>query len=398
MNFKASALARVFEGFLSWKKNPSQENAPCDGAGKSNDAPIQDKGKGKDSTAGKRTWADQSETSKGTTDGSEPSSSQPSRKRSRMSDRKLTLACPYTKKDSISYKSCYKYTLSRIRDVKQHLARRHRNPLYCPRCMDTFETEGDRDGHIREFSCPLRPSITFDGITESQRQQLAKKSAYNASEEAQWFAVFDILFPGHDPRPESPYIDRELLQDITLYQDFLTSNGPRILSEVLTRRGAITWNLPNEERDLAAFQQTVFEEGLHVIFNQWVARRGSTSTEDQNISSSSGSPGQDTPVSSSHSTERVGSASIHGLGAALPESIESLPVRGTVDTVLESKDIPGSSSNQTSTGEGLGIASRFEHEDFDCVSGLPYDGSGDELLWLLMADAPADPGLQPPLG
>ncbi|KAH8753536.1 hypothetical protein F5883DRAFT_384699, partial [Diaporthe sp. PMI_573] len=223
--------------------------------------------------------------------------------RRRTSERKLTFACPYTKKDPMSYRDCYRYTLSRIRDVKQHLGRCHRNRIYCSRCMGTFRTEVERDEHNREASCPLRP-IRFDGITESQREQLGKKSASSTSEEAQWFVVFDILFPGHDPRPQSPYIDRELLQDITLYQDFLTSNGPRILSDVLTQRGAITWNLPNEERDLAAFQQTVFEEGLRVIFDRWVARRPS-SREDPNISSNTGVAGEITPPSSSTSGERA---------------------------------------------------------------------------------------------
>ncbi|KAJ0116788.1 hypothetical protein J7T55_009939 [Diaporthe amygdali] len=349
--------------------------------GKSNTAPNQDRGKGKDLATRKRTLADQSGSSKDTTDKSGSSSSQAtSSKRRRTSDRKLTFACPYTKKDPMSYRDCYKYVLSRIRDVKQHLARCHRNPPYCPRCMGTFETEEERDGHVRESSCPLRPPVKLDGITESQKRQLAKKSASNTSVEDQWFAVFDILFPGHDPRPRSPYIDSELLQDITLYQDFLTSSGPQILSDVLTRRGAITWNLPNEERDLAAFQQTVFEEGLRAIFDQWVSRRSNSSQEPSGPSGSE-SVDQDTPPSSSTSLERVVSNSNDASGVAPPNMRFSLSGRGPTDTLAGSEQ--EASSDQIVFDEGLDGILDFEHEGVDFQPALNYDGPDEELMRMM---------------
>lgn len=416
--YRALAVTRVFKAFHSWKESYSEQDTPCDGVetnhtpnkykgkGKdsgtrkrkpadrsetnnskdnskrpsSNPTPNEDKGKGKDS--GKR--ADQSETNNGKDNSNGPSSSRVGcSKRRRTSDRQLTFACPYTKKDPMSYRDCYRYKLSRIRDVKQHLVRCHRNPPYCPRCMDTFETEEERDEHIRASSCPLRLSVRLDGITESQRSQLAKKSASNTSPEAQWFAVFDIVFPGHKPRPLSPYVDSELLQDITLYQDFLTSHGPRILSRVLDEQGVVTWHLPNEERDLAAFRQEIFEEGLREVFDQWLARR-SSSSQTPSVTSSSGGTARNTPPSSSNSGERVDSTSAHASTAGPPESSGNRSGGRSADAHLDTEHLQEASSDQVPLGEVLDGSYNLEHGNSDFLSGLTYDGSDDELTRFFM--------------
>lgn len=382
-HFKELAVFKVLMAFHSGKRNLSKEDVPCDGAGESNPTSTQSKGKSKATATGKRTWANKSENNENIDDGSAQSSNRVDcSKRRRTSHRQVTFACPYTKKDPMLYRDCYRYKLSRIRDVKQHLARCHRKPLYCPRCMGTFGTEVERDDHIREFSCPSRRLVTLDGITEYQKSQLAKKSAPNASPEAQWFAVFEIVFPGHRPKPASPYVDSELLQDITLYQDFLTSHGPRILSGILTERGGVTWNLPDGERDLAAFQQTVFEEGFRTVFDQWFARR-SRNSQDLTMSSSSESNSHDTPPSSSTSRERVGSTSGHGSGTVTHEGMGALPSGRPVYTLPDSEDISGGSNGQGSFDEGLDVSSRLEYAgDFE----LPAELSIDELVALMGDD------------
>lgn len=382
--FRSLAVASTFGAFQSWQANRS-EDVQCDGVGESDPTSNRDKGKDRDSASGKRTWSDHSESGKNVTESSGPSSNRVDcSKRRRTSDRQLTFACPYTKKDSMSYRDCYKYRLSRIRDVKQHLARCHRNPPYCPRCMGTFETEEERDEHIREFSCPSRPLLRLDGITEAQKSQLAKKSMANTTPEDQWYAVFDIVFPGHKPRPRSAYVDSELLQDITLYQDFLTSHGPRILSEVLTQRGAVTWNSPDDERDLAAFQQSVFEEGLGIVFEHWLARRSNSNSRATDVPSSSGSTSQLTPPSSSYSRERLGSTSVQDPRAVVTESSNERPVGGLTDAHLDSEDVQEASADQMSFGEELDGSYILEHGNSDFLSGLTYDGSDDELTRFFM--------------
>lgn len=381
MQFKDSAVVKALEAFQSWRGDQPEQDIPCDGEDESNPAPVEGKESGRDSETGKRKRADNSDINNSMNNSRGPSSNQAGcSKRKRTSDRQLTFACPYTKKDPMSFRGCYKYKLSRIRDVKQHLARCHRNPPYCARCMDTFETEEERDVHVRESSCPLRPSFKLDGITESQRSQLAKKSTSNTSPEAQWFAVFHIVFPGHKPRPQSPYVDSELLQDITLYQDFLTSHGPRILSRFLDEQGVVTWHLPNEERDLAAFQQEVLEQGLGAIFGQWLARR-SSSSQDPHATSSSG---QNTPPSSFNSGEMVGSTSVPDSRAVVPESSDGRPVGGPTDANLDGEAVREASADQIPFGEEMDGSFNLEHGDSDFLSGLTYDGSDDELTRFFM--------------
>lgn len=386
MRFKAPVVAVVFKAFLSWKNDPSEQDEPSDGADEANHPPNGDKGKGKDAPTRKRKPEDPSESGKGTTEGSEHSSGQTaSRKRMRTSDRKLTFACPYTKKDPMSYKDCYRYTLSRVRDVKQHLPRRHQKPLYCPRCMETFEDERERDGHVRALLCPLRPSITLDGINESQRKQLARKSASNTSDDAQWFAIYDILFPGHHPRPESPDVDRELLQDITLYQEFLTSNGPQILSDLLTRRGAIAWNLPNGQRDLVTFQRTVFEEGLREIFDQWVTRRSSRMGQ-VDIPSISAMASNMTPPSSDTSVQRAVSNS--NQAPRVPSTISG---QDPANAITGSDIVQGASLSENHVNEGLEGALNFGQENMDFPQEFSYEGSDEDLLSMMLGSQARSP-------
>ncbi|KAB5554605.1 hypothetical protein GE09DRAFT_1222092 [Coniochaeta sp. 2T2.1] len=139
-------------------------------------------------------------------DGDESPSAESTQKKARTAPPRLTFACPFYKKDPVRYRTCYRYLLTRIRDVKQHVTRRHKLPIYCASCMDIFTTSTLRDEHTRARTCPTRPFVVFDGVTEEQKQLLARRISSRHCEEDQWYTVFDILFPGHS-RPSSPYID-----------------------------------------------------------------------------------------------------------------------------------------------------------------------------------------------
>lgn len=208
---------------------------------------------------------------------SEDKQSQKSITRRRAQDRKLWLACPFAKKDPIKYRDCYRYFLGRVRDVKQHLTRCHRKPLYCPTCNETFEDEDDRDSHIRSQSCTERSDIVIEGISEKQKRELGQRISSKMGEEQQWFAVYDILFHPH-PRPRTPYRDRELSEELCRFQDFMTARGPTILTEVIEARGMDLANLPQEERSLASFMRERLGEGLQHIIDQWANDNASASS------------------------------------------------------------------------------------------------------------------------
>ncbi|KAI5863776.1 hypothetical protein GGS23DRAFT_513496 [Durotheca rogersii] len=187
----------------------------------------------------------------------------------RAQDRRLWFACPYAKMDPVKYRHCYGYCLSRIRDVKQHLSRCHRKPIYCAICGQTFEDEDARDSHTAAMSCARQPFV-IQGISDKQRRELSQRVSSKMPEEQQWFTVFDILFFPR-PRPKTPYRDRELSEDLCVFQDFITARGPVVLAGFLEGKGMTTSNLPHEERDLRVFMEDILREGLHHILDEWAS-------------------------------------------------------------------------------------------------------------------------------
>lgn len=177
---------------------------------------------------------------------------------SRTLDDKPSLACPFRKLDPAKYKSCHN-RLTRPRDVKQHLRRCHIRPPYCAICYETFKTTGARDSHSR-MGCKLRDSEWFpDGISEERIEELSKRPPKEIikNDEAQWFWMFDILFPGHQPRPKSAYVDVQS-EDLDNFEAFLMIDGPRIIADCLRVSG----------HALQGCEQEI-HRGLQAVFCQW---------------------------------------------------------------------------------------------------------------------------------
>ncbi|KAI1125332.1 hypothetical protein F5Y10DRAFT_284394 [Nemania abortiva] len=134
---------------------------------------------------------------------------------------KKSLACPFYKRDPQRHQECGKYTLRRIKDVKQHIYRLHCKPeLYCSRCYVDFKWSSERDHHIREGRCPLKEMPNIDGIiTENQRKELKDCGSRGLSKEQHWMELWNIIFPGACP-PRSPHIEDgqiELLSSLRSY-------------------------------------------------------------------------------------------------------------------------------------------------------------------------------------
>jgi hypothetical protein len=201
----------------------------------------------------------------------------------RAAGNQLSFACPFAKKDPLKYRGCYAYVLKRVRDVKQHLSRFHQLPIYCPRCSDTFEAEDERDGHIRASSCPVQQeNITFEGVTRSQKILLGQRVSASMSASDQWFTIFDILFPGHTPRPNSAYINTELTVELEAFQDLMYNEGPRFISSAIRSGGLDISAIKTVEDDLTALLQSAIQEGLQQVFQQWSAKMPGIEQESTN--------------------------------------------------------------------------------------------------------------------
>jgi hypothetical protein len=137
----------------------------------------------------------------------------------------VLLACPFWKGNEATWKHCFRYKLKRIRDVKLHLRRVHARS-FCVRCGGEFEGRQTLDAHYA-FTPPCATrSFLRKWLSEDQKESLAKRSNPKFTIEQQWYAIWDIVYPGR-PRPDSPYADQSL------------SERSELISRVLPDRG--TW-------------------------------------------------------------------------------------------------------------------------------------------------------------
>jgi len=232
----------------------------------------------------------------------------------------LLFACVFFKKDPVRYHSCGKAGQKRIRDVKQHLRRKHFNPFYCSRCWVTFISERERDEHTRAQDCDLQPEPVRDQLSFDQSIALNKKVNSKATPSMQWFSVWDICFPGH-PRPKSPFIDPELSEQLSAFRDYYTEHGPVIILEALSGRNLLNRTSAHEARDMELLGRAVISDSLDQIFESWQeSRRSSRTAEISTADSVSETSAGGQPMEPNEDTSAVDAA---GMGAWIAAS--SLP-------------------------------------------------------------------------
>ena len=164
----------------------------------------------------------------------------------------LSLACPFYRLNPWKYYTCQKYDLQRIKDVKQHIHRKHVKPdFYCARCYEVFSNAMSRDAHTREGACDIRGDPQFDGVTDSQKEDL--KNCHKRGKEVaeQWYYMWDILFKDQS-RPKSPYIG-----------NYREEMGPLIRGFWENARSAIISNAP------AHLSQDMFKQVMDIVLNHY---------------------------------------------------------------------------------------------------------------------------------
>lgn len=141
------------------------------------------------------------------------------------------LACPFQKDDPHKHHECLKYVLHRIKDVKQHVYRRHKQPdYYCARCGDIFKTADERDGHSRSKNCDNLEIPEFEGISEKQKNRLNKSSSRGVDTQEQWFEMWDIIFPGKS-RPSSAWVGSYMEEMVPLLRSLWSHKSSSILAK-----------------------------------------------------------------------------------------------------------------------------------------------------------------------
>lgn len=201
-------------------------------------------------------------------------------------------ACPFWKWDPNKHLNCYKYRLARIRDVKQHLARKHTPTYYCDCCFAIFSDAADHDEHVTHRNgvyCQRDPLAQLDGISTHQSRELSRKSSSKMSDIEQWFKIWDIIFPS-TPRPSSAYLDAEFSEDLCAFREWAERRAPEILAEEIEAHAAwSTMEMSAEER--GRHLRRIIQVGMCQVGNDWFSRR--LSREESSMSSNGGTASND---------------------------------------------------------------------------------------------------------
>ncbi|KAK1467931.1 hypothetical protein CCUS01_06889 [Colletotrichum cuscutae] len=214
-------------------------------------------------------------------------------------DHDLSLACPFYKADKRTHNRCSLLQLNRIRDVKQHLYRKHMQPHYCSRCGRQFETQTEERCHTRQQDCSKRANQPPDGITHDQQKELKERVDRKLAVKEQWFAVWTIVFPDMPP-PESPYVYSPTREVATNMRNYWQESAAEMLVAHADR-------MPGIDRERVIGGLNTFME---TFFNRFIEEHTSVAEGEQvSDSSSDGSPGtaffsERTPAISSPSSSQ----------------------------------------------------------------------------------------------
>ncbi|KAK1636473.1 hypothetical protein BDP81DRAFT_471540 [Colletotrichum phormii] len=193
----------------------------------------------------------------------------------------LSLACPFYKVDKRNHNRCALLQLNRIRDVKQHLCRKHSQPHYCSRCGREFETQEEERRHTRQQDCTKRANQPPEGITHDQQRDLKERVDRKLAVEQQWFAVWDIVFPGKQ-RPRSPYVYSPTREVATNMRSYWQETTAEMLADRASRVPGV-----DSERIISGLNTFI-----KIFFDRFIEEHtSSTEGEQVSDSSSDGSPG-----------------------------------------------------------------------------------------------------------
>ncbi|KAL0932110.1 uncharacterized protein CTRU02_213062 [Colletotrichum truncatum] len=140
-------------------------------------------------------------------------------------------ACPFFLQDRAKHLNCLHFQLKRVKDVKQHIFRKHR--FHCSNCYEIFPDGQELDDHRKVITCQAntwpRDEAIGSSISNQQKDQLGVRASSSLTEKDQWFSVWKIIFP-HLEQPPSPYLKSEVEEGILMVRDLLARHGSLALS------------------------------------------------------------------------------------------------------------------------------------------------------------------------
>jgi len=144
--------------------------------------------------------------------------------------KKRPFACPFYKLSPDRHSDCRRYELARVKDVKQHLFRKHKK-IHCGRCYLSFDTLESREVHIRNIQpCELSDNRQFY-ISDQQWDKLSDQYVSRGKRvENQWLDIWNILFPTLQP-PHSVFLEGHMQEAVLRLRTLWNRKGKQIVDE-----------------------------------------------------------------------------------------------------------------------------------------------------------------------
>jgi hypothetical protein len=174
----------------------------------------------------------------------------------------VLLGCPLYVYDNSRYWRCLRNRITNISGLVHHLQICHMQPLYCPLCGETFQKTVLRDEHVAIRQCERQTQRGFDGLRNEQVALLIEVTERHASLIEKWYQIWDIIYPG-GIHPESVHLVEGTVAKLAKLHAFWGSQGREIIGSHLSEHGLLSWELPNEERDLEALSSIIYLDLLH---------------------------------------------------------------------------------------------------------------------------------------
>lgn len=117
-------------------------------------------------------------------------------------------ACPYCSADCMGNLTCLRVVLSRIVDVRLHIARKHQQRPHCPTCGLFFDNDvhgSELNRHIAGRSCQEQVYY-LPGASPDQLDAISRAGGNRATrtDPDRWYEIWDICFPGRQ-RPNTVF-------------------------------------------------------------------------------------------------------------------------------------------------------------------------------------------------
>lgn len=197
------------------------------------------------------------------------------------------LACPFFKRHPEIFRPCGMSDHESPSRVKLHISRKHKLPIYCPRCSQVFKCERERDSHVRQNSCPVKPQTEWICATSEKLQRLSKRSQGHTDRD-KWNEIYNILFPGCT-LPDSPYLDSTVSAEVNFVREAFLNAAP------IATRTAIQHAIPEALRGTCAEELERVILSTHVeVFDRILSRMqpGQSGTPNQSSVASDSGMGQ----------------------------------------------------------------------------------------------------------